>query len=61
MTPAQEPKDRGRAEDDRPEEAAEGRAVSNGDLEDIVGGLVPSQIGPSSDITSTTQFWGDPI
>jgi hypothetical protein len=61
MTREKEPEDRSRADDGAAEETPTSKMVSNGDLEDMVGGVAPSQIGPSSDITSTTFMWGDPI
>ena len=61
MTGEKKPEDRGRIADDAAEETSEGKAVSNGDLEGVVGGIAPSLIGPSGDLTMTTMVWGDPI
>jgi hypothetical protein len=61
ITREKEPEDRSRADEGAADETATGKAVSNGDLEAVVGGVAPSQIGPSSDLTQTTIMWGDPI
>jgi hypothetical protein len=61
MTREKEPEDRSRTDDGAADQTSTGKIVSNGDLETVVGGVAPSQIGLSSDITLTTMVWGDPI
>jgi len=61
MAPTPESENRAHAGDSPADETAEGQPVSNGELEGVIGGLAPSYLGTSVNVTTTTQSWGDPI